>query len=972
MRELIQSNSNSQNQDLINAEASRLDWGNLIATIAQGIQQSFALSTILQTTADEVQQILRCDRVLFYQFAPDLSDQDEFLSGFQEPANLVIPVLNASQRWGVLIAHVHNDKTPRRWQPEEIYGLRQIAVHVGIAIHQASLLAQLKEAKEAVSLQMGGFAELKQTNHQFLQSEEKYRHLINNLHAGFVVHAPDTSVIFCNSNACELLRLTPDQMLGKTATDPTWHFVYEDGTAMPFKEYPVNQVLRTGLPLRNYVVGIYQGEQSQVWVLVNAFPEFDANKQIQQIVITFIDISDRKKVELENREAQNFLNSIIENIPNMLFVKDAENLRFVRFNKVGEELLGYSRESLIGKSDYDFFPPEEVDFFISKDREVLASCKVLDIPEEVIQTRNKGARILHTKKIPIFDEFGHPQYLLGISEDITERKQAELALQESESRFQKIALSSPGAIYILVRSLDGTNYFEYVSAAFEDICEVSVKQLLENFNNYRTLIHPEDLAGYQEAVKYSMQNLSPFKHIWRIITPTQKLKWVQISSRNECRDNGDIAWYGVMLDITDLKQTEIALAKAKEVAEAATKEKSQFLANMSHEIRTPMNGVLGMAEILANTKLTEDQKDILQTIRDSGDALLVIINDILDFSKIESGMFQLEEHSFVLKDLILSVCSLLSKQALAKDIVVQYEISPDIPTNVLGDSNRLRQILLNLIGNSIKFTQNGSINISIAKNRIDENGLLELTFSIKDTGIGIDCDRIDRLFQPFTQADSSISRKYGGTGLGLAISESLVRLMGGDIWVESLGNIGGIPPESWTIDPELTQGSVFYFTINLKVVAEAKAISQNTLSHPQLDVKTDQSKYQILLAEDNLVNQKVAAMMLKKLGYIADIANNGLEVLRMVEMRVYDLILMDMQMPEMDGVTATKIIRQSNQPQPRIIAVTANALEEDRQKCFDAGMNDFVTKPLLIQELNRIISEYSQTRQHSQRRIAHT
>jgi PAS domain S-box-containing protein len=834
MRHLIQSNSNSSNQDLIINHVSRLDWESLIKIIALGTQQSLALSTILQTAADAVQQILQCDRVLLYQFDPDEIDQNEFLNGFQEPSNLVTPLFSASQYWGVLIAH--NDNV-RKWNAEEIHRLQQIAIHVGIAINQSSLREQLQAAKESISAQDG----------------------------------------------------------------------------------------------------IYASE------------------------LKSIDISDREKVELENRETQNFLNSIIENIPNMLFVKDAKDLQFIRFNNAGEELLGYSRESLIGKSDYDFFPTEEADFFIAKDREVLANIKVLDIPEEVIQTKNKGKRILHTKKIPIFDESGHPQYLLGISEDITDRRQAELALQESESRFQKIALSSPAGIYILVRCLDCSTHFEYASSAFEDICEVSIKQLLENFNNYSALIHSDDLADYQEAVTHSMKNLSPFRHSWRIITPSQKLKWVQVNSRNECRDNGDIAWYGVMSDITDLKQTEIALESAKEVAEAATKEKSQFLANMSHEIRTPMNGVLGMAELLANTSLTEDQQDIVQTIRDSGDALLVIINDILDFSKIDSGMFQLEEHPFVVKDLISSVCSLLSNQALAKDIVVQYAISSDIPANVIGDSIRLRQILLNLIGNAIKFTQNGgSINISVTKNRIKDNRQLELTFSIMDTGVGIHCDRINQLFQPFTQADSSISRKYGGTGLGLAISKSLVRLMGGDIWVESLGNIGGNPPYGWTSEAGETQGSAFYFTINLKVVSEIKTISPEALSYPPLDVNTNQSQYQILLAEDNLVNQKVAAMMLKKLGYIADIANNGLEVLQMVKKRVYDLILMDMQMPEMDGVTATKIIRQSNQPQPRIIAITANALDEDRQTCFDAGMNDFVTKPLLIQDLNRIISESSQ------------
>lgn len=789
------------------------------------------------------------------------------------------------------------------------------------------------------------------------RSEEDYRHLIENLHAGFVVHATDTSILFCNSKACELLGLTLDQMMGKTAIDPAWHFCREDSTVMPFEEYPVNQVLNTGLPIINYVLKINRSDRTKVWVLVNAFPEFDINQKLQQIAITFVDISDRK--------------------------------------------------------------------------------------------------------------------------------QAELALQQSESRFQKIALSSPAVIYILVRRLDGSMGFEYISSAFEDVFEITIEQTLEDFNIYRNLIHPDDRAGYQAVAKYCIENLFPFEHTWRIITPIKKLKWVQARSRPECREDGTMAWHGVILDITDQmeveqrltqiahhipgmiyqyrlrpdgsshfpyasdgirdiyqvspeqvkvdalsaftaihpddleritksimesatnltpwyceyrvchddrviwvlghatpqkeldgsiiwhgyisdisgrKQTEIDLAKAKEVAEAATKSKSQFLANMSHEIRTPMNGVLGMAELLADTKLTEEQQDILQTIRDSGDVLLVVINDILDFSKIESGMLQLEEQSFILKDVLASIYSLLNKQALAKDIILQYVISSDVPQHFIGDSARIRQILLNLVGNAIKFTQRGIIHISIVRNGEQQNGQIELTISIKDNGIGIERDRINKLFQPFTQADASISRKYGGTGLGLAISKSLVRLMGGTIWVESLGNIGGIPPENWTSETgtSTTQGSSFYFTLVLKVVAETQITPQLTENYPEQDVNIDQSQLKILLAEDNPFNQKVAIMMLKRLGYTADIANNGLEVLEMLEKQVYNIILMDMQMPEIDGITATKHIRQSNKTQPWIIALTANALDTDRQICLDAGMNDFMSKPISKQEFNRMISEYRQ------------
>ena len=553
---------------------------------------------------------------------------------------------------------------------------------------------------------------------------------------------------------------------------------------------------------------------------------------------------------------------------------------------------------------------------------------------------------------------------LQLTRELAERKAAEQSLRESQQHLREVQLALDE--HALVAITDHSGLIIYVNNKFCEVSQYSREELLgQNFRLIKSGFHSKEF----------------FAHLWRTIGSGRIWKgevqnrakdgspyWVETTIVPCLGEDGKPYQYiAIRTDITARRNTEFELAGARDAAQAANRSKSQFLANMSHEIRTPMNGVIGMTDLLAESPLDSDQLDIVQTIRKSGDLLLTIINDILDFSKIEAGKLIFEMHDFNLRDVVEDTLEMLTESAHAKGLRLHGLVEAGVFPHVQGDAGRLRQVLTNLLNNAVKFTHHGEVLLRV----VQESDKM-LRFEITDTGIGIsDLDQ-DHLFQAFSQADGSTTRKYGGTGLGLAIARQLVSLMEGQIGVTS----------------RLGHGSTFWFTAHFESQphrVSAATRSATAADHEALVIDDLASSHRarqrrfgdapiaadpappaawtlrptvrILLAEDNIINQKVALRMLAKIGYHADTVADGNEVLEALQRIPYDVIFMDCQMPELDGYETTRRIRLADSRPIHIIAITANAMGGDREKCLEAGMNDYVAKPLktpdLLAALNR-------------------
>jgi PAS domain S-box-containing protein len=521
----------------------------------------------------------------------------------------------------------------------------------------------------------------------------------------------------------------------------------------------------------------------------------------------------------------------------------------------------------------------------------------------------------------------------GLRIRIAERARTARRIRENEERFRALVEHSSDGIALLGRD----RRLLYLSPASSHILGCPPGALLGE--GIADLVHAGDQEHFAKFLDQAESTSgSPLRGVFRLEHASRSWRYIELSVVNRLDDPNVGALVVNYRDITDRRQTEVELQAAKEAAERASQAKSEFVANMSHEIRTPMNGILGMTRLALETTSASEQRQCLALVKESGESLLTIINDILDFSKIEAGRLEIDSVPFDVREMIGQTLKTFAWQAQQRGLELTWEAASDVPDRVAGDPARIRQILVNLVGNALKFTERGEIEVRVRRQTAGE-----LAVSVRDTGIGVPESKQAAIFEQFTQADGTTTRRYGGTGLGLTISARLVALMHGRIWVES----------------EPGAGSTFHFTVHVGAAGD-DSLSGKGEAHIRSD-REDAEHLRILLAEDNAVNRLLAIRLLERSGHHVQVATNGREAVSLWESQSFDVILMDVQMPDLDGFEATAMIRRAEQssgsPRMPIIAMTAHALTGDRERCLEAGMDGYVSKPIepavLFAELTR-------------------
>ncbi|WP_449600552.1 PAS domain S-box protein [Paenibacillus sp. Marseille-Q9583] len=674
----------------------------------------------------------------------------------------------------------------------------------------------------------------------------------------------------------------------------------------------------------------------------------DEEGRVLQISGIAQDVTERYRMEEQLRDSEQNYRLLSENSMDFISRNTADgHLTYLYASPICQTMFGYTPEEMYETRGIDYIHPEDKEKVVS----YLSSClegKKLE-PVTFRFLCKDGTYIwTETTLRYIYSETFGGQELVCVTRDIAERARHFEEIEKLSNEHALILNSVSEGIFGM--NLEGDTMF-INPAAITMLGYDPTEWLNSKFHAiHQTWLDNEPFLGIQKTLIPSHLNNRSFEEkegvFWRQDGSSFLVRYRMTPLFDGEERIGAVV---VFRDITEEKE----IVRAKESAEEADRAKSEFLAIMSHELRTPMNGIIGMADLLSGTELNEEQSYYTQIITSSGEALLHILNEVLDFSKIEAGMMTLELQMVDLREVIQNVSELFYPKVKEKGLLLTINIAPDLPFVIVTDEARLRQILVNLVGNAVKFTETGEISISASLEASQKSGNIIVKFMVKDTGLGIPVASQGLLFQSFSQLHPSINRKYGGTGLGLAISKKLVELLGGAIGVRSCEK----------------HGSEFFFTVEVSLPKEEW--NQKVTLHPSVDTDksnkpnakaSDTGEYgpmSILIAEDHPVNQQLMLAYLKKRGYFPDIASNGEEAVRAVLSKNYDLVFMDIQMPIMDGIEATGIIREKLGLSPIIIAATAFARNEDKDMCLSAGMQDFISKPISIKELDRVLKDWS-------------
>ena len=773
------------------------------------------------------------------------------------------------------------------------------------------------------------------------QSEQRFRTVLDTMAQGVIIQDMTGAILSANPAAERILGLSLHELQNRTSYDERWRTTDQEGRALTGEQHPSMVALRTGQPVLGFTMSVFNHVlDSRRWLLVDSIPQFSGpapHTNPTQTHTVFTDITERILAERALRERTREFEGFFQIALDMLCIADAQG-HFLRTNSAWTIALGYQPSELNGRSFMELIHPEDHEATYASMADLAEGRSVIGFVNRY-RTREGDYRSIEWRAAPLGDR------IYAAARDITDRLRADQA-REAQRRVLEFIIESDVSGYWDWNLLTGALFF---SPGLKRMLGFAPDELPDHPDTLKDRIHSEDFARYAATRLRHIEThgREPFYVEVRWRHKNGSTVWVICTGGVvDWRPDGSPArMVGSHINITPAKNAETKLQATNSrlaeaineaqllatEAESASRAKSEFLANMSHEIRTPMNGVIGMTHLLLDTPLDPRQREYARTIQSSGQSLVLLINDILDLSKIEAGRLELENIPFALPLLLEETCSPLRLQAETKKLLWLTHWPANLPAYVLGDPNRLRQILTNLAGNALKFTSTGQIALTAEIVPPAHPGKITLRFQVTDTGPGIAPDKIDQLFQKFSQVDASTTRQFGGTGLGLAISKELVALHGGEIGVHSTPG----------------QGSTFWFTLHLAPATAAQIPAP--LAAPGL-LTTFPPDTRLLLAEDNETNQQVALGILAKFGLTPRIVSDGLAALAALDEADYDLVLMDIQMPGLDGLSATRILRDPLAPRRNchtpVIGLSAHALTGDRDDGLAAGFNDYLTKPI--------------------------